>query len=175
MPVSDNILVFAWGGFWHIAGLTVAVVLAWFLSWLGLRGSVSSVRRITILSLRAICLVSIAFLLLGPSLEQRKLTPLKSRIAFIVDGTQSMKVDDAGQSRLARVAEFLDSQKTEFSKLQVDYELEAYTFDSRLTPCDPAQLTKSADGDRTDITTALSTLASRGSGSYKTAGNDLAA
>ncbi len=175
MPVSDNILVFSWGGFWHIAGLTAAVSLAWFLSWLGLRGSVSTARRATILTLRAICLVLIAFLLLGPSLEQRKLTPLKSRIAFLVDGTKSMKVDDDGQSRLERVTEFLDSQQVEFSKLQADYDLEAYTFDSRLTPSDPAQLAKSADGERTDITAALSALASRESSGPQTAGNDLAA
>ncbi|HUU03027.1 MAG TPA: glutamine amidotransferase [Myxococcota bacterium] len=161
MAVRDWALVFEWTSPWRIVMLGALAACAFFLAWQGLRGS-SPGRRRLLLVLRGLNLALIAAMLLGPAIEHRMLKPLKSRIALLLDSSASMSIDDGGSSRRQRLLDFLADHAGEIDRLGKDYSLQMYSFADKLIPADPGRL--KADGESTDISAALASLADNADG-----------
>ncbi len=159
MVVRDWVLVLEWASPRRIVLLGAAAACVFFLTWRGLRNS-SPRRRGLLLFLRGLNLALIAAMLLGPAIEYRRLKPLKSRIALLLDSSASMSVDDGGSSRRQRLLNFLTDHAGEIGRLGKDYSLQMYSFADKLIPADPGRL--KADGESTDISAALASLAGNG-------------
>jgi uncharacterized membrane protein len=156
--MSDTILVFESAGPLSIAGVVVAMAVACFLAWLGLRGTASRRRRIFLIVVRGVALLLVGMLLLEPALQHRKLKPLRRRMALLVDASESMAVAEGENTRVERVSSFLQREERALRQLRDDYSLETYTFSRQLDPASPEELGKRADGGSTDILAALSAL-----------------
>jgi uncharacterized membrane protein len=155
---TDTLLVFdAPGAGWVVLGCA-ALLMAFGMSWWGLRTVLAKHRRITLLVLRASSLLVLGFLLLQPAWQHRVLAARRNKMALLVDASESMAFDDRGSTRAQRVASFMAGQKSEFEKLQMDADWTLYAFDRRPRPATFPELGQFADGDGTDLVAALSSV-----------------
>jgi len=116
-------------------------------------------RRLVLLGLRVLACAWLFFLLLQPTWLQRRLSPLRGRLAIVVDESESMSLADGGSSRRERVRRLLDAQAAALSDLQRRFDLEGYRFSDRLSPAPLEDLARAANGPATDILSALQQLA----------------
>lgn len=164
MAVNDWALVIEWTSTWRLVVLGLAAAVIMYLGWQGLRDS-SPGRRWVLLTFRGLNLLLVAVLLLGPAIEHRRLKPLRSRIALLLDASGSMSVDDGGRSRSRRVLDFLSNHAAGLERLRQDYLLQTYSFADKLTPAEPGRLR--VDGEATDIGAALESLSGADAGAER--------
>ena len=153
--MSDTILVFETAGTWQLVLSLGVIGAALFLASMGLRGYASAGRRYFLLSLRFMVLLLLGVLLLGPALQHRILTPLKSRLALLVDGSQSMGIREGEGTRSGRVASYFSDQRGNLEKLATRYALETYTFSDKPRPVAIGSVGTESGGQRTDLVAAL--------------------
>jgi hypothetical protein len=158
VAAQDTILVLTNRELWPLLGAIVMVGAAWSLSLLGLRGTTSSSRRVVLLSLRGLGLAVFCFLCLGPALQERTLTPIKDRVALLVDASESMTLPALNGSRIGQVQSFLANQGAELDRLAERYHLELYQFATALKPVRRDELAQTPTGAHTDLFTALMEL-----------------
>lgn len=156
--MRDTVLVFESAGFWQILLALAVVAAAWTLTSLGLRGTASRARRVVLLSLRALVLLTLALLFLGPALQQRKLSPLKSRLVVLVDASESMAIEEDARSRAERVMSWIREQTSALGRLQERFDIEAYAFADEVRPIAITDAGKRTNGRSTDLVRALASV-----------------
>ncbi len=159
MEAVDTGLVFEWLGPLRLLAVVGFVALAGWLSWQGLADGMSRGRRVVLMTLRLLSTGLVALLILGPALEHRQLESRQSRVAVVVDASQSMQINDDGKTRAQRVVEFLAAQSAQLQKINSAHGLLSFQFAEQLTEVSAGELGRSSAGKRTDLRTAISALA----------------
>jgi uncharacterized membrane protein len=165
--MSDSILIFEHAGTWQVVGIGGAVIVGIYLAWLGHSSIALFWRRAVLQGLRIVICLYVGFLLCGPALQHRQLAPIERSIAVLVDTSESMSVLEGPKRRSQRVADLFDEQAALLAKLKKNYQLKFYSFASQLMPTMVSELVQNPTGERTDIVTALSSLAAEGSSKNK--------
>ncbi len=145
-------------GWFVLAALLVAVSL--LLAARGLARS-SPRRRLSLLVLRGLGLAWLFFLLFQPAWVHRSLSPLRGRLAVLVDESESMSLPEGDITRIARVRRFLDEQRASLARLSMSADVEGFRFGERLSSASLEDLARTAAGARTDIVGALQQLAAQ--------------
>lgn len=135
---------------WALVLLGVAAVVALWSAWRGLKVESRKSRRRVLLGLRAAAAVVVLLLVLEPGIELLATSPIKGRVAVLVDTSRSMQLPArvSGPSRAdavkARLSDGTDRQALE-DRFQVDW----YGFSGLVAPSDPSALVLAgADGQR---------------------------
>jgi len=156
--MQDTVLALDSVSFWRVTIVFALLGLAWLFTRIGLGSTTSKLRRILLLGLRVVSFIVVGVLILEPVLQRRQLTPLKSRLAILVDGSESMGIKEGKSSRAEQLVEFLEKRRMQVEELANNFSLETYSFSSKLVSATLDQLGKSTSGKKTDIVTALSSL-----------------
>jgi len=160
---------------WALAALGALLAAGVLLAAIGLRREPDLRRRIVLWALRIGAGIAAAFFLLEPGIRNLQVAHVKNRIAVLVDRSASMSFPAApgGKSRVAEVADYLDSVSSQLASLQDRFTIEYYGFDPELAPVTAETLrSQPARGPRTDLLSALRSVKSgeQGSASKKLSG-----
>jgi len=114
---------------------------------------------LTATSLRLLAIVLAACALLRPRLVHETVLHQKRRCAVLLDASRSMAVADeaGGRTRVAAARALLATHRRLYDRLALRYDLRTYAFAESADPIEPRAL--AAEGDRTDLATALATAA----------------
>lgn len=146
-------------GFSPVLPVLVIVLLALaslFLSWWSYQhiSSIANYKRYALISLRAVTLFILLFLLLNPFFVRQQVNDDKPRVAVFVDNSQSLSVERGEyggiDSYSALIQQFLSSESSDF-----DYEY--FFFDDEIYSFDEITL----DGFRTNLNTLLEYIRER--------------
>src|SRR5690606_30261376 len=98
-------------------------------------------------------------LMLQPAIQLRKVTRIRNRVPVLVDRSQSMTLQAAGddETRLQVVQRFLGESAGRLRELSRDYAFDFFTFDTQTRPASQDELQERlvADGEGTDLLAAL--------------------
>jgi uncharacterized membrane protein len=160
---------------WALVALGLLLVAAVILATLGLRKEPVPWRRWALSGLRVLSGLSLLGFLLEPGIRDLQVAQIKNRLAILVDRSASMSfpVDEAGQTRAAEAAAYLQQVWPELARLEERYNLELYGFDPELGPTTLEALAQQPPrAGRTDLLSALRSLKAgeQGGGSRKLAG-----
>ncbi|HKB77475.1 MAG TPA: hypothetical protein VKC58_12825, partial [Myxococcales bacterium] len=164
---------------WALVLACAILGAAIWLSFRGIRGEPSALRRRVLIGLRATAGVLLLVLLLEPGVEQRAESRVRARIALLLDTSRSMRFPAApgGPSRAEAMLGWLKSRLPDLSALASRFQIDVYGFDKELQPQDPeklaaqvAQADQLAQGPSTDIAGALGSAAAAGTGGRPLAG-----
>lgn len=130
---------FGWPG---RIGALLATLLVLYLAVRATKGDTRR-RRLTLLALRMTGLLATLVLFFQPALKLRNVTRMPNHIAVLVDASSSMQLadDSDGQSRAARVAQFLQKDRSQLAALSESHILDYYSFGERLSPIAGSDLT----------------------------------
>lgn len=117
------------------AGVAAVVAgLLWLaLSWRSSVG-VQPRRRWGLLALRVAALAVLAVVGMGPTWVTTKGRAVRDPFAVLIDGSRSMRVQDAGAARAEVVGDWLKKRSPELQELAQDYELSWFLVDDELRP-----------------------------------------
>ncbi|HEX3726932.1 MAG TPA: glutamine amidotransferase, partial [Pirellulales bacterium] len=156
------------GGYWLAGVLAAALVL---LTFLGVpRHRLTPRRRRVLVALRLAVIALALFAVLRPALVTTKTKRQSATLVVLIDRSRSMMVADAvgGSSRWAVLENTLADSLPELRKINEDFEVHVYTFDSEVHPVDFSSgmldLGDGPDGTQTAIGAALEDVLRRESG-----------
>src|SRR5712671_1680183 len=164
---------------WALVLACAILGAAIWLSFRGIRGEPSALRRRVLIGLRATAALLLFVLLLEPGVELRAESRVRARIALLLDTSRSMRFPAApnGPSRSEAMLGWLKSRLPDLSALASRFQVDVYGFDKELQPQDADKLAASvpqadqiAQGPATDIVGALSSAAAAGTGGRPLAG-----
>ncbi|MBN2498753.1 MAG: hypothetical protein JXR96_29450 [Deltaproteobacteria bacterium] len=157
--MSDSLLVFENAAWWQVLLAVGVLGAALGLACRGVWGALSRARQVWLLALRGLGFAALGLLLMGPAIQQRQLSPLKSRLAILVDTSESMGLGGERARRLDRVLGFLKDQAGALARLGERFELDWWAFDRRAEPIAADSLEQRELGPATDLIRALSSAA----------------
>lgn len=140
---------------WVGLGVLALVALA-FYSYRYTRPPLPRAGRIALALLRAFALVATWLLIVQFAVQWSFERPVKTRIAVLVDGSESMGLQDGAGDRRAQLTEALEA--TPFDDLADRVDWQWYRFDSQLAPLSEGSV-PALDGAVTDMDRALRELA----------------
>ena len=127
---------------WHFAGLKTShgilvcfVITALFLAsaYFMVKPLASAGKRITILCLHVLALAFAILIFLEPELRLASAQGVKSPIAIVIDGSQSMSVSStSGKTRVQTATDWIAKNQSFFNSLATDYEIKWFSFDEAL-------------------------------------------
>ncbi|TWU41106.1 glutamine amidotransferase [Novipirellula artificiosorum] len=153
-----------WGSAdWMIPVIGVAVVLTALTIWnysrnrpVGVVGMLAAISKILAIALIAVCL-------LEPMQNGTRPRPKSNVFPIIVDNSQSMqlKPNDASESRGERAQRLLTSGNTWVDRLEQDFDVRRYSFDSRLKSISSGSFDLPLDGYATSLSASIEALGLR--------------
>ncbi len=146
----------------------VYAACATYLSWLGIRSCGIGLRRTVLMAYRSANILMVGSLIFSPSLQHRQLEPLKTRLVFMLDESQSMGIESKEARRIDRVRTFFDLHQADLEMLKKKHRIEIYAFSDRLRSITEDEINQAPMGERTDFAKSiqeLSDLAAKEQGS----------
>ena len=143
---------------WPLLALLVAaaIILA-VLFVASMRQSISAGRRVVVLTLQSIVVLTALTMLWRPALEISVTEQGENAIAWLLDGSSSMAITDVGDE--SRHSAMMDALERNNLLDASTFEHDLYRFDRTLEPIDSlSTLAAGFDGERTDIASSLDSL-----------------
>ena len=143
---------------WPLLALLVAaaIILA-VLFVASMRQSISAGRRVVVLALQSIVVLTALTMLWRPALEISVTEQGENAIAWLLDGSSSMAITDVGDE--SRHSAMMDALERNNLLDASTFEHDLYRFDRTLEPIDSlSTLAAGFDGERTDIASSLDSL-----------------
>lgn len=157
---------------WWLAAILLAIALGVVLGWWGVRRERVAARRALLWTLRALAGVCLAFFVLEPGVRRSQFSPVRARVAVLVDATGSMgfPTEPRGPTRAAAAATKVAALEAAQGSA-ASFGLDVYAFSSELRATSGAQLARAApDGRQTDLARALREIGAVDRGGQKLAG-----
>ncbi len=153
MSVGDAFI----GGLPQLLAAVAAVFLAVFAGWHygALRSRISRPRALILTVVRCTAVGLVLFLIAGPRLVRRTLSPARRPLAVVIDNSRSMGLRGGlERSRLERVLGFLGAE--EFTRVTAGFDPGYFTVSDSLSPVSPDGMRGlQPAGPRTDLAGAL--------------------
>jgi uncharacterized membrane protein len=149
---------------WALLVLGGLAALAVFLASRGLKREARPERRRVLLALRSGAALAALLLVLEPGVELLATTPVRARVAVLVDASRSMSLPARGgaaATRAEEAARWVEEGAAGREKLSPRFQFELYEFDADARPYDAASA-RAAKGAETDLLGALAQAARAG-------------
>lgn len=126
---------------WAVILAGIGLVLAVWAAWRGIASETRSSRRSVLLGLRIVAAILALLLVLEPGLELLATTPIRGRVAVLVDRSKSMTLPSRpqGPSR-EEVAATLLAPGSDRAALEERFQVEYFGFADGVSPMEPAAL-----------------------------------
>ncbi len=155
---------------WALALAALAAIVAVVAAARGLRSEPKRSRKGVLLALRGASALLLIFLILEPGLELLAKSPVRARVALLLDTSRSMRLpaSPGGASRAEEAARTFDAM--ELRTLNDRFVVDAFTFDESAQPANVALLGDAAGaaarslGPRTDMLGAINQAIRAGAG-----------
>ena len=147
---------------WQIPAALIATVLIVIALWNYLGSQTGSVVKIVGGCLKGLAIILLAICLLQPMQSGTRPRPRANLFPVLVDSSQSMQlsIDSGGQSRAKVAQEQLSDSSQWFTRLQQDFDVRSYAFDSRLRSIESSsQIT--SDGNASSLQNGLTQISQR--------------
>lgn len=144
--------------------LVVALVCLAAWTWSSIRDVASRPRRVFLACWQAVTFLLLLLLLMQPAIRLSKLARIRDRAVVLIDTSASMTLPsgEKGRTRSDEAADFLNDNARFFQKLEKDLSLCYMGFDSQLREFDSLPQSLTAEGEGTDIMSALSSARGEG-------------
>ncbi len=147
---------------WILPAVGVAVVLLLLVTWVYGRSPARTRVRLGAAALKSLAIAALAICLLEPLRSGQRPRPHANVVALMVDNSESMRIKDpaARSSRSERLLPILDKAAPWRVRLEQDFDVRSYAFDSRLQTVDDFAAL-AFDGHTSSLGAALETAAAR--------------
>ncbi len=147
---------------WILPATGVAVALLLLVVWVYWRSPARTPVRLCAALLKIVAMAALIICLLEPLRSGQRPRPHANVVALVVDNSQSMRIKDPASrsSRHERLLRILDTAAPWRVRLEQDFDVRCYTFDSRLQTVDDYS-TLAFDGHTSSLGAALETAAAR--------------
>ncbi len=152
------VLLNEWGA-WVLALVAAAMIAVVALAWINTR-ALTPRRRWTLFALRSAAVVLLGLLFLQPGVRLEHVTRVRNHVVMLLDGSRSMALPGADETRLADTQAMLADAAGEVAAWREDHQVDWFAFDDHARPlAEPGALT--ARGDATRTVAALEDIAAR--------------